>query len=187
LENKHIDLNERDRMIDCLLDWVDPDDLVRLNGAEAEGNYRPANAPLTRIDELKKVKGWEQFTAEPGWDGDFTLNSAGPVDVTWASREVLLALPGMSEAQVDRFLQQRRGLDKIDATADDAKFANLEEVRAALGFTPDQFKILGPLLSLNDPTFHVVSIGKSGNVTRTVQMIVRKTGNYPQIIMWKEL
>src|SRR5882762_4676184 len=26
LELKHIDLNERDRMIDCLLDWVDPDE-----------------------------------------------------------------------------------------------------------------------------------------------------------------
>jgi type II secretory pathway component PulK len=35
LEAKGIDLNERDRMIDCLLDWVDPDDLVRLNGAES--------------------------------------------------------------------------------------------------------------------------------------------------------
>src|SRR5207237_9131181 len=28
LEIKGIDLNERDRMIDCLLDWVDPVDLV---------------------------------------------------------------------------------------------------------------------------------------------------------------
>jgi hypothetical protein len=26
-------------MIDCLLDWVDPDNLVRLNGAEDEGAY----------------------------------------------------------------------------------------------------------------------------------------------------
>jgi hypothetical protein len=41
LEAKGIDLNERDRMIDCLLDWVDPDDLVRLNGAEASEGYQP--------------------------------------------------------------------------------------------------------------------------------------------------
>ena len=61
LEAKGIDLNERDRMIDCLLDWVDPDDLVRLNGAEASEGYQPANALLVRIDELKKVKGWESF------------------------------------------------------------------------------------------------------------------------------
>ena len=41
LEIKGVDLNERDHMIDCLLDWVDPDNLVRLNGAENEGDYQP--------------------------------------------------------------------------------------------------------------------------------------------------
>ena len=94
LEMKGVDLNERDRMIDCLLDWVDPDNLVRLNGAENEGDYQPPNELLTRIDDLKKVKGWKDFTAASGWEDDFTLNSTGPVDVMWASRSVLLALPG---------------------------------------------------------------------------------------------
>ncbi|MEY2439646.1 MAG: ral secretion pathway protein, partial [Verrucomicrobiota bacterium] len=46
LENKGIELNERDRMIDCLLDWVDPDNLVRLNGAEDSDDYHPANTLL---------------------------------------------------------------------------------------------------------------------------------------------
>ena len=39
LEIKNFDLNERDRMIDCLLDWADADDFVRLNGAEKGNNY----------------------------------------------------------------------------------------------------------------------------------------------------
>src|SRR5207245_2944929 len=81
LENKGIDLNERDRMIDCLLDWVDPDNLVRLNGAEASEGYQPANALLVRIDELKKVKGWETFTSAPGWDVVFAVNSTGAGDL----------------------------------------------------------------------------------------------------------
>ena len=54
LERKGIDLNERDHMIDCLLDWVDPDNLVRLNGAEDDGGYRPPTRLLTRIDDLKR-------------------------------------------------------------------------------------------------------------------------------------
>src|SRR5947209_397421 len=58
LEIRGIELNDRDRMIDTLLDWVDPDNLVRLNGAEDEGDYHPANALLTRIEDLKRVKGW---------------------------------------------------------------------------------------------------------------------------------
>src|SRR5438552_7891447 len=77
LETKGVDLNERDRMIDCLLDYVDPDDLPRLNGAESEKDYQPKNALLQRIEELKEVKGWEQFTARPDWVADFTIYSSG--------------------------------------------------------------------------------------------------------------
>src|SRR5436305_14040430 len=39
LDLKGIDLNERERMIDSLLDWVDPDDVVRLTGAEVRQGY----------------------------------------------------------------------------------------------------------------------------------------------------
>jgi general secretion pathway protein K len=187
LENKGIDLNEQQHMMDCLLDWVDPDDLVRLNGAEKSDNYQPANAPLTRIDELKKVKGWAEFTSQPGWDDDFTLNSSGPVDLAWASRDVLLALPGMTDAVVDRFLQLRRGPDGIDGTEDDAQFKSLEEVRVAFGLSPEQFQQLGGLIGFKDPIFRIVSIGKSGDVNRVVQMVFRKTGSIPQLLTWKEL
>src|SRR5437764_1400773 len=126
LEIKGIELNERDHMIDCLLDWVDADNLVRLNGAEETDDYHPANTLLTRIDDLKKVKGWEAFTATPGWDDELTVNSTGPVDVAWASRDVLRALPGMNDEMVDRFLQLRRGADGSDGTMDDATFKSLE-------------------------------------------------------------
>jgi hypothetical protein len=187
LEVKGVDLNERDHMIDCLLDWVDPDNLVRLNGAENEGDYQPPNELLTRIEDLKKVKGWKDFTATPGWEDDFTLNSTGPVDVMWASRSVLLALPGMTDSLVDRFLDLRRGPDKVEGTKDDPELQSLEEVRTALGLSPDQFAEMKSLIGFRDPVERITSTGKSGSVTRVVQMVVRKTGNIPQLITWKEL
>jgi len=186
LANKGIDLNERQHMIDCLLDWVDPDNLVRLNGAEASENYQPANTLLTRIDDLKKVKGWEEFTAVPGWDDDLTLNSSGPIDVAWASRDVLLALPGMNESIVDRFLELRRGRDGIDGTSDDASFKSLDEVRAALSLSQDQFKQIASLIGFRDQVFRVVSVGKSGDEQRTVQFVFRRNGAVPQLITWRE-
>jgi hypothetical protein len=187
LEIRGIELNDRDRMIDTLLDWVDPDNLVRLNGAEDEGDYHPANALLTRIEDLKRVKGWEEFTSNPDWDGDFTLTSTGPIDLAWASREVLLALPGMTEPLVDQFLAIRRGPDGIDGTADDPEFKTLEDVQVALGFTAEQFKLLAGLVGFKDQVLRVVSVGKSGDVTRTVRMVIRKTGGAPQLVTWKEL
>lgn len=191
LKIKGIDMNESDHMIDCLLDWIDPDNLVRLNGAEESEDYHPANRPLRRIDELKEVKGWAEFTSQPGWDADFTLSTnSAKIDPNWASREVLLALPGMTEAMADNLLQMRRGPDGIDGTQDDVRFKNNSEVAAALGLNAQQFKKFEELIDVNDPVLRVVSVGKSGNTTRVVQMVftrMDRMGSIPQIKMWKEL
>lgn len=188
LEVKGVDLNERDRMIDCLLDWVDPDNVVRLNGAEDEPGYKPANALLKTIDELKRVKGWEDFTSRPDWDADFTINSTdAKIDVNWASRDVLLALPGMTEGVADRFLQIRRGPDGIEGTEDDVVFANITDVAIALGFRQDQFNQLAGLITVTESVMRVVSVGKSAGVSRTVRMVVFKQGNSIRLLSWKEL
>jgi hypothetical protein len=188
LENKGIDLNERNVMIDSLLDWVSPNTgLHHLNAPPETDDYHPTHSLLTRIEELKRVAGWDQFTSQPGWDEDFTLNSTGPIDLVWASHDVLMTLPGMNDELVSRFLVLRRGPDGIDGTADDAPFKSLDDVRAALGLSPEQFQELGNLISFRDPVFRIVSIGKSGDVTRLVQAVVRKVNNVPQMITWKEL
>lgn len=189
LETKGVDLNERDHMIDCLLDWVDPENLVRLNGAEDEPGYQPPNRLLMSVDEVKRIRGWEEFTARPDWDKDFTLKSTGPIDLAWAPRDVLLALPGMSEMRVDQFITHRTGPDGLEATEDDPPLTNPAEVGFALGLSPEQFKQLqaSGLVGLNDSVLRVESIGKSGAVTRTVRMVIRKVGNSVQLLTWKEL
>src|SRR5256885_14797534 len=116
LEVKGVDLNERDHMIDALLDWIDPDNLVRTNGAEDDAGYKPTNGLLKTMAEVKRIRGWEEFASNPNWDEDFTLftlSQGGPqgggvqIDINSASRDVLLALPGFTEPLVDRFLELR--------------------------------------------------------------------------------
>src|SRR5262249_10456752 len=155
--------------------FVDPDDTPRLNGAEAEPGYQPKNSLLQRIEELKQVRGWEKFTSRKDWDADFTLYSSGPVDLLWADRDVLLSLPGFNEQIVDRYLQYRRGPDGIDGTPDDPPMQSMDQVRLALGFTPDQFAQLSGLVGVNDQVVRIVSLGNSSDVKRTVEMIIRRT------------
>jgi type II secretory pathway component PulK len=129
---KGVEMNDLDTMIDSLLDWVSQNQgLHHLNACPETDNYQPPHAPLTSVDDLKKICGWEKFTSRPGWDEDFTvlpLQAIGlyRIDLAWASRDVLRALsailPGMSDDKVDRFLQLRRGPDGIDGTADDYQF-----------------------------------------------------------------
>jgi type II secretory pathway component PulK len=188
LEHKGIEMNDRDTMIDSLLDWVSPNKgLHRLNAPPESDDYHPAHAPLTSVDELKKVFGWTEFTSKLGWDEDFTINSSGPIDLAWASRDVLRALPGMRDDLVDRFLEMRRGPDGIDGTADDAQFNNLAAVQTTLGLTAEQFQQIASLVGFKDQVFRIMSMGKSGDVTRSLQMIVRKGGGIPQVISWKEI
>jgi len=187
LEIKGIDLNERETMVDSLLDWVEPNTgLHHLNAPPESEDYYPPHTLLTRIDELKKVAGWADFTSTPGWDDDFTLNSSGPVDLAWAPRDVLLALPGLTPEVVDRFLQARQGPDGIDGTEDDMQFGSIDDVRLVLGLNQEQFKQLSGLISFKDPVLRVVSVGRAGKATRTVQMVFRRVGVVPQLITWKE-
>mgnify|MGYP001197901935 CR=1 FL=1 len=49
-----------------LLDWIDPDEIRRLNGAESEDYlrrnppYRAANSPLQTLEELRLIEIWEE-------------------------------------------------------------------------------------------------------------------------------
>lgn len=201
---KGIELNDLDTMIDSLLDWISPNTgLHRLNAPPESDDYHPARAPLTSVDELKKVFGWAEFTSKPGWDEDFTIvANCGQVDLASASRDMLRALPGMRDDLVDRFLQQRRGPDEIDGTADDFPFGGVAgasapgpiaggsvplDVQTALGFNPQQFQQIAHLVQFKGPVVRILSLGRSGNITRSVEMVVLKGGGIPQLIRWKEL
>jgi len=101
------------RIVDAILDWRDPDALRRPNGAEepeyrAAGlAYKPANAPFQAIEEIQLVLGMRPeiyrriaplitvFSRQPG------------VNPQLASREVLMAIPGVTAEQVDLYIAQR--------------------------------------------------------------------------------
>jgi Type II secretion system (T2SS), protein K len=201
LSLKGIELNDVDTMVDSLVDWMSPPGLHRLNACPESDDYQPAHAALTSVDDLKKICGWAEFTSNPGWDEDFTLSNCGGVlDLGWASRDMLRALVQSlgigGEDRVDQFLQLRRGSDGIDGTADDGQL-DMPTARRTLGFpaqsqqSQQSPQLTGLNLGLkNTLVFRVTSVGKSGDVTRTVQMIVSKggaAGGRPQVMSWKEL
>jgi hypothetical protein len=141
------------------------------------------------VDELKKIAGWAEFTSVPGWDEDFTVNTRQGIDPQWASRNVLLALPGVTNEMVDRFIQLRQGPDQIDGTEDDVQFKSVNDFLSAIGFNPQnaqQVHALQGLLVPGSSVYRVVSIGTAGKATRTVQMVFNRQGFVPQLLTWKE-
>lgn len=186
LEQHGLDFQQRERFMDCLLDYIDPDDLHRLNGVEDDGDYHPANRPLESIDELAAVQGAEPLLKSPGWRDHLTLESQGPVDLTSAPEEILRILPGFSEPRLQTLLTLRRGKDKQEGTADDPEFQNVGQLLGFLGFSPAQVQSMAGFVMVNDRTMHIVSTGTSGKVVRQVEVVARKTGGNPQILSWNE-
>ena len=167
-----------------------------MNAPEESDDYRPAHAPLTSMDELKKVFGWAEFTSRPGWDQDFTVvGSCGQIDLASASRDVLRAL-GIGDDFVDLFLQLRQGPDGIDGTADDFPFTKAAagqvppDVQQALDLNTQQFQQIQPMVQFRGPVLRIVSVGRSHDVTRSVEMVVVRLPlgvGRPQVLSWKEL
>jgi hypothetical protein len=199
LNIKGVELNDLDVMMDSLLDWISPTRGLRhLNAPEETDDYRPPHAPLTSVDELKKVFGWAEYTSHPGWDSDFTTVVGGcqQIDAAYASRDVLRAF-GIPDDFVDRFLQVRQGADGIDGTADDTQM-DQPTALSLLGLSPSGSSTSPQVNGIQNlivykspnPVFRVTSVGKSGNVTRSIQMVVLKAASgvgRPQVFSWKEL
>lgn len=86
-------------LADALADYVDADDLRRLNGAEAqryqrEGLLPPANRPLVLPIELRRVHGWAGLQpAQLGWiESRSSASYAGALNLNTAPADLIEAL-----------------------------------------------------------------------------------------------
>jgi general secretion pathway protein K len=130
--NEGNELGMIDRMVDCLIDWVDRDDQEGLQGAErgdyeeAGLNYVPPNRLfLDDLDEITKVMGWGEamngLREKRGidWQDLFTIYGNGRLDLRYAEALTIEAWLGLAEGAANEFVKARRGLDGIDGTDDD--------------------------------------------------------------------
>ncbi|WP_212758110.1 general secretion pathway protein GspK [Usitatibacter palustris] len=100
-------------LLDAILDWRDPDTLKRVHGAEESDyasaglSWRPANAPFQALEELQLVLGMRPELYRRMAPLLTVHSRQAGVSVQAASREVLLAIPNITAAQVDAFIARR--------------------------------------------------------------------------------
>lgn len=122
-----VDKIARDEIVDSILDWIDPNDDHRLNGAESDDYYlklptpyRAHNARLDSITELLQVKGvtealFNGVDGKPGLADALTAKGVGPVNVNTAGPLVFCAM-NVSEAEISEITQGRRDNPYTSAT-----------------------------------------------------------------------
>ena len=133
-----VDAATRDALVDSILDWRDPDDVARPNGAEIDNYVQPfgkekrlpANAPFNTLQEAMLVKHmtpdiyFGRISFDPkankhekvmGLRDLATAGSGGKfIDVNTAPVEVLAALPGMSRDLAGNVVTEREKKPFVD-------------------------------------------------------------------------
>lgn len=187
LEQRGMDFQEREVFVDCLLDYIDGDDLQRLNGLEETSTYKAPNRMIRTLEEIESVPGSEPLVRSPGWKDQLTLYSQGTIDLLSAPPEVLRLLPGFNDARIELLITVRSGKDGIEGTADDMQFQNVAQVLTYIGFSKAEAQAVSGLVAINDRTMHITSVGTVGKVVRQVEVVARKNpGTKAQIVSWKE-
>ena len=101
----------------AILDWIDEDEMDRVNGAELPAYESaglavgPGNRRFLMIEEILQVLGmsWDLYKKiEPGLT---VFSESGMPDAAFAPMEALLAIPEMTEADALNFIEQRQSED----------------------------------------------------------------------------
>ncbi|HFD11387.1 MAG TPA: general secretion pathway protein GspK [Crenotrichaceae bacterium] len=114
LESTGLEEEQADEIVDAILDWRDNDEFARLHGAEkseyeSEGlPYQPRNDSFQTIEELQLVLGINPVVFSELERLVTIYNDKAGIDPTKASREVLLAIPGVEPETIDSYLADRR-------------------------------------------------------------------------------
>lgn len=122
-----VDHSTRDVIVDSILDWRDPNEDHRLNGAESEYYlslpvpYRSKNADFDSVEELLQVKGMTRqiLYGQPGSPGlaeYVTVVGANAINVNTVSPLLLRAL-GCAQPEADVLIAGRAYLSPQSVTA----------------------------------------------------------------------
>ncbi len=135
LVNLGVPKETADTIVDSALDWMDKDPLHRLNGAEDDyyqslpSPYKTKNGPFDTVEELLLVKGVTPDilfgTKEQNGLIQFVTvyGEASKINVNFAPKEVIMALPDISEERAAKVVDQRKQME----------LKSLDDVRAAMG------------------------------------------------------
>jgi general secretion pathway protein K len=184
-----MELDEAQMVVDALVDWVDSNDEVGLNGAEVDwyseqGRMnQPFNRPFYHLDEVRLVRGMDYVEAlRPDWRNWFTIWSGGALDLNEAPAELIAVAAGITPEMAAIIPETVRGPDGLRDTEDDVPFQSAAEALALLGVDGTLRPELSARMTVNDTTTRLESIGSVAGAQRKITVIVRNRTGRPAVL-----
>ena len=194
---------QRDSLIECFFDWIDPDNDTRSFGAESEDYYktldppyRARNAPLDTVNELLLIKGFtteildggvppgapEGTPAMSGIANMLTTIGDGKVNVNAASERVLMTLPGVDEVTAQAIIVEREG-DPEQVDQGDTSYHGVADFCARF---PALKKDLENLIITDSQVYRITSVANVQGVTWGIAAIASFANGQLTILRWEE-
>ena len=123
---------------------------------------------------------------QPDWTNFFTIWGDGKIDVNLADADTIELITGVSPATADEFVKYRWGPDGKPFTLDDRVYNSMDEVRAALGMSPEQFQLVEGLLSLTSAVDRIESTGIIAGYEKTIVVIASRNTLPVRYLSWQE-
>ena len=165
------------RLIDVIEDWKDADDLRRPNGAEAPDyeaaglSYKPANAPFEAVAELQRVLGMTSVIYARIADSLTVYSRMVGITPAFASRTVLLAVPGATPDIVDAYIAQR------DAALAAKQPPPVFPVAGTVAATLNLWRIRAEVTTSDGVTFAREAVMRPGDQRRLLTFLEWKEGD----------
>jgi general secretion pathway protein K len=172
-----LDADTAARLIDVVDDWKDADDLRRPNGAEAPDyqaaglSYKPANAPFESVAELQRVLGMTPAIYGRIADSLTVHSRMTGINPAFASRAVLLAVPGATPEIVDTYIAQRR--DALAAKLPAPPFP----IPGIVGATLNLWRIRAEVTMADGVTFTREAVVRQGDRRRLLNFLEWQEGD----------
>jgi general secretion pathway protein K len=154
-----LEMEETGTLIDSLMDWRDSDDLLRLNGAEAnyyeelEDPYLPRNGEIEDPAEFLLIQGAELLAEKFVVEDVFTVNNSdGKINFNSLTPDMLAFL---TEGDLDRQEVYHENQELVGTL-------NQTHARQVLG--DERYERLRPYLTFSSPNkfYSITSIGRAG-------------------------
>lgn len=154
------DIEKIGELLDAWQDWIDNDELKRLNGAEKEyyqeldPPYEPRNAMVETTEELLLIRGFAEVFKDMDLETAFTVyGNMNGLNPNLATKEALSLLPGLSAAGVDKILERRQ----------EKEFQNLADFNLFLSEVSDIISLedqakLRPWLNFSTTNYYTIMI-----------------------------
>ncbi len=178
-------------IVDALIDWLDPDDIVFGSAGAEEAYYKGLgyhckNGPLDSLDELLLVRGFDkELVDDRGLRGYLTAAPTdGKINVNTAPLEVLQIVLGTQTGALAQPLTEA-DIEDLARYRDEHELKSVEDIDAVKISQGDLGKIKA-LIKVTSSCFTVSSRYTVGKVTKNVEAVLKRNGSAVSITSWRE-